>query len=479
LQKFQPKIFFRRLSTRLIIIVSLVIFVAAGLFYFYVINLQRNLFQESFTRAAESTLETVKLGIEIGLENENYETINTVFDWAKQDKFLRFILLTDSENEIIAQYPDNLSLSLESILTKSSNPSLDDKLYIISTNWNAVLGNGNIYLGFSTEQIQNYESELLSDVGTVIIFALIIGILLVIVIATSITNPLENLRRITNKIRLGKLDSRADENRGGFEISSVAKDFNSMVHKLVDTQKALEMELNEAADFVKKLLPHHMIDPVRINWIFVPSLQLGGDSFGYNFIDDKHLAIYLIDVSGHGVGASLYSTTVLNILKEGALPNTNIFDPAEVLKSLNNTFQMEKYDEKYFTIWYGVLNTKNYTLTYSCAGHPPALLFRNENKSVSIIEIGINNMIIGGIPDIDYQSNKIELKKNDSLVIYSDGLYELRMTNNELLSINEFRRIITNNLESDSNLDDIISELQKITGRKHLPDDCSLIHISI
>lgn len=469
------KIFLRKLSTRLIIIVSVGILLAAALFYFYVTNIQRELFKESFTRAAEGTLETVRLGIEIGLNNEDFSAINTVFEWAKTDEFLNFIVLTESENEILASFPENISYDVKELESLSGSESLESELYIISAEWLAKFGQGKIYLGFSTKRITDYEDQLLSDVGFVIIIALLAGIILVIIIATSIANPLENLRKITNRIRQGELDSRADEKRGGFEISSVARDFNLMVQKLVDTQTSLESELNDAADFVKELLPHHMIQPVKINWIFVPSIQLGGDSFGYHFIDDKNLAIYLIDVSGHGVGASLYSTTVLNIIREGSLVKTNFKDPADVLRSLNKTFQMDKYDGKYFTIWYGVLNIDNNELKYASAGHPPAILFRGNN----IIEVGNSNMIVGGLPEIDYEYENISLLPKDRLLIFSDGLYELRKTNGEILAFKEFKTILKSNLKQNNSLENILEQLKELSGKKNLSDDCSLIDVEI
>ncbi|MGO4843433.1 PP2C family protein-serine/threonine phosphatase, partial [Rhizobiaceae sp. 2RAB30] len=85
----------------------------------------------------------------------------------------------------------------------------------------------------------------------------------------------------------------------------------------------------------------------------VPSTELGGDSFGYHAIDDDHMAFYLLDVCGHGVGATLLSVAVINVLRASALPNARFRDPASVLAALNDAFPMEKQNDKFFTIWYG------------------------------------------------------------------------------------------------------------------------------
>ena len=76
---------------------------------------------------------------------------------------------------------------------------------------------------------------------------------------------------------------------------------------LKESQAHLAAELAEAADYVISLLPDPLDGEVTTEWKFIPSTQLGGDSFGYHWLDDDNLAMYLLDVCGHGVGAALLS----------------------------------------------------------------------------------------------------------------------------------------------------------------------------
>jgi len=121
--------------------------------------------------------------------------------------------------------------------------------------------------------------------------------------------------------------------------------------KLVESQKHLAAELNEAAQYVRSLLPEPLKGEITSEWIFVPSTSLGGDSFGYHWLDQDHLAIYLLDVCGHGVGAALLSISAMNVLRSQALPNVDFRNPGAVLGGLNETFQMERQNNMYFTIW--------------------------------------------------------------------------------------------------------------------------------
>ena len=86
--------------------------------------------------------------------------------------------------------------------------------------------------------------------------------------------------------------------------------------------------------FCALLVAHHNI--YRIDWKFIPSTSLGGDAFGYYWLDEDHFVISLIDVSGHGVGAALLSVSVINALRSQSLPDTDFKDPEHVLKSLND-----------------------------------------------------------------------------------------------------------------------------------------------
>jgi phosphoserine phosphatase RsbU/P len=74
------------------------------------------------------------------------------------------------------------------------------------------------------------------------------------------------------------------------------------LHQIQQTQRRLEDELHEAARYVVSTLPSPMRAPLSISWTYDPSTELGGDSFGYHWIDENHFAIYLLDVCGHGVG---------------------------------------------------------------------------------------------------------------------------------------------------------------------------------
>jgi sigma-B regulation protein RsbU (phosphoserine phosphatase) len=157
--------------------------------------------------------------------------------------------------------------------------------------------------------------------------------------------------------------------------------------RLAESERLMAEELAQASRYVQSLLPPPLEGEVRIQWWFAPSTQLGGDIFGYHWLDADHLAVYLLDVSGHGVGSSLLAVSATNLLSSQALPDIDFRDPGKLLSRLNDVFQMEKQNGKYFTIWYGVYRKKDRSLAYCNAAHPAPLLWSGSSATASQLSL--------------------------------------------------------------------------------------------
>ncbi|RYE82246.1 MAG: response regulator, partial [Myxococcales bacterium] len=135
---------------------------------------------------------------------------------------------------------------------------------------------------------------------------------------------------------------------------------------MLESQQALRSEMEAAAGYVRSLLPAPIRSgPVEIDWRFIPSEQMGGDAFGYHQVTPDHLAVYLLDVCGHGFGATLLATSVINVLRSQTLVGADFTSPPTVLAALNDAFLMERQGGNYFTLWYGVYHLPTRTLHYA------------------------------------------------------------------------------------------------------------------
>jgi phosphoserine phosphatase RsbU/P len=253
---------------------------------------------------------------------------------------------------------------------------------------------------------------------------------------------------------------------------------NEAYQALFRSQQRLAGELAEAAEYVKSLLPARMEGQIQTDWMFIPSTQLGGDSFGYHWIDEDHFAIYLLDVCGHGVGAALLSVSVINVVRSQSLPDTDFRDPAKVLASLNEAFPMANNNRMYFTMWYGVYDKSRRVLTYGSGGHPPAVLLTGvDRSSAKSLELSTPCLVVGAMSGIPYKSVSVELEPYAEMFIYSDGVYEVNKPDGSMLERDEFIEKLSEPLPQPSALQHIYRFVRDLQNSDNFEDDFSILQV--
>ncbi|MCC6677739.1 MAG: SpoIIE family protein phosphatase [Phycisphaerales bacterium] len=249
---------------------------------------------------------------------------------------------------------------------------------------------------------------------------------------------------------------------------------NEAFEALHKSQAALAAELAKAATYVRSLLPAPLAGPVSIDWRFVPSASLGGDCFDYFWIDDDHLAIYLLDVCGHGVGPALLGVSAMNAVRSGVIGGVNARDPSAVLGRLNAAFPMEHHHNMFFTIWYGVYQRSTRRLAYSGGGHPPPLLMAGPRSPLH--ELEGPGLPIGVMSDSDFPTLSVEASAGSSLLLYSDGVTEVFTAPGELWGTRGLIGFVRGNDPADpSYLDRLHATVMSIAQRDVLGDDFSTV----
>jgi sigma-B regulation protein RsbU (phosphoserine phosphatase) len=264
--------------------------------------------------------------------------------------------------------------------------------------------------------------------------------------------------------------------RGCMERKALRDQEQRLLATIKTQQERMSGELNEASAYLRSLLPAPCLEPYPIDWRFIPSSELGGDSFGYRWIDDDHFALYLLDVCGHGVGAALLSVAALNVLRSGTMQDTDFRSPEAVLSAMNRAFPMEEQNNRYFTLWYGVYQRSTRKMTYGSGGHPPALLvIAGEATPKKLVAKG---MMIGGMPGSKYKAQSCEIPPGSRLFLFCDGAYEVTTKEGRAYTYDEFASILTNlppNIPID--LDTLVAQIRELNDSKPLDDDLSLITI--
>ncbi len=244
----------------------------------------------------------------------------------------------------------------------------------------------------------------------------------------------------------------------------------------------LDRELSDAADYVRTILPAPMSrGNIRTEWRFVPSASLGGDAFGYHWLDSKRLALYLIDVSGHGARPALLSVSVINALRSHALPDTDFYSPANVLDTLNRAFPSEQNNAMFFTIWYGVYDTDNHEMCFASGGHPPALLKPKTDEGFTDLKSLITpNPLIGAMEEAQFTELKCTIPANSMLYIFSDGVYEIEKTGGQMWHFDEFKQYMASQVSDlGGTMDRLMAHARAISDSVEFLDDFTILGVEI
>jgi phosphoserine phosphatase RsbU/P len=268
------------------------------------------------------------------------------------------------------------------------------------------------------------------------------------------------------------------------KIYHLTKDLLRVNNELREKQLQLDTDLKAAALIQKSLLPsnHLQIDNIDLEWRFYPCDLIGGDIFNILRLDKDHLAIYMIDVSGHGVPAALVTVSITQTLHSHMENYKSIkcdgqcnymLHPSDLLLTLDKEYPMERFD-KYFTMIYMVLNLRNGNLIYSNAAHPYPVLLNSQNKLELLKEGGSIIGLRGGIP---FSEGMINLRSGDKIILYTDGLIEYQNNKGDFYGENKFYNFLIKNInQSINNLTgDLFNELRQFGNGATLRDDISFL----
>jgi sigma-B regulation protein RsbU (phosphoserine phosphatase) len=244
------------------------------------------------------------------------------------------------------------------------------------------------------------------------------------------------------------------------EKKAYKRENDKALRRLVETQERLAGELRDAAAYVRSLLPKRLKwRGVVADWEFIPSLSLGGDCFHYHQLDENRLALYLIDVSGHGIQAALLSATIMNMLRGLALGGVDYSSPASVLSRLNHSFRIEEQNNMFFTVWYGVYDASCHILRYASAGSPPAILIGTDGL---VIELAGDGPVIGVDETAVFGEFDEGIGPGSNLYLFSDGLFEVRDKAGAILPWESFRSLLEAHHHECTELPSCLSPIKRI-----------------
>lgn len=251
--------------------------------------------------------------------------------------------------------------------------------------------------------------------------------------------------KVGNRIFSAKSSPVADSEGNIYAAVEVFRDVTrerKLEKELKEKNRKMSKDLLFAKTLQQKILPKKGIyKNIKFNYIYKPCEMISGDMFDIFSIDENHVGIYISDVAGHGVTASMMTMFVRQTMRS---IKDEIMSPSKALTELHKKFvDLNLDDDKYFTMFYGVLDTRTNTFKYSNAGHNCIPILFNDEK----LEI----LKIRGFPisyifnEIFYLEDNVEFHKGDKILFYTDGITEVHDKGKNQFGLEGVLSVIKNN----------------------------------
>ncbi|MFH1135981.1 MAG: SpoIIE family protein phosphatase [Pseudomonadota bacterium] len=345
--------------------------------------------------------------------------------------------------------------------------------------------------------VSMYEVELLGPANRLMrhLIVLMIGILvvvllIVIVISGRIASPVRLLKDGADVISSGDLDHRLDI-RTGDEIEALAGAFNAMTGALKEHIRNLERTTAEKARFEGELRIANNIQASMLPRLFPPfpemrnldlfatmepARNVGGDFYDFFLIDDHRLCFSIGDVSGKGIPAALFMVITRTILKNLILQGHSL---SETFRLANNMLCSDNIECMFVTVFMGVMDTKKGTIDHVNAGHNPPLLSCG-GGAFEYLRVG-RGLVLGGIEDSEYPRLTDEIKPDDTLFLYTDGVTEAMNNQDELFSDKRLVQVLNQarGLDVKAVIAGVREEMRRFVQDTPASDDVTMLAFSL
>ena len=248
-------------------------------------------------------------------------------------------------------------------------------------------------------------------------------------------------------------------------------------NKLIQEQnERMKQELEIARKVQLGMLPFNFnpeSQHVELAPLLKPANEVGGDFFDIFYVNDDHLCICLGDVSDKGAGPALFMAASKTLIKSHAI---NAVSVAGIVSRVNNELCKDNERCMFVTLFVGILNIKSGELIYSNCGHCRPILL-NENKKIKIIKDS-HGPALGIVENFPFSEGKISLSKNESILVYSDGVTEASNQNGDFFGEEKLKTLLSNAMKDptpDQIVNLIFNSVNEFEEGTHQSDDITLL----
>jgi len=270
-----------------------------------------------------------------------------------------------------------------------------------------------------------------------------------------------------------------DDELSTFEVIArqIEKNYENVIYynQFLEKQQ-IEKELEITRHIQEHILPKSFpkIEGIEVSAFNIPAKEVGGDFYDYIEIDKNTHAFLIADVSGKSLPASMFMALSRSITRIQA---SNLIYPSKVLQESNKYIFKDSESGMFVTLFYMVIYNNKKIIKFGSAGHNEQLFYDYESDNFKYLKV--KGIPLGISVNAKYDEGEIEYKKNDILVLYTDGVTEAINKAGEEFGLERLKNIIINSkYETAENiLNNIIKEIEKFTYGIPQFDDITLLVI--
>ncbi len=231
----------------------------------------------------------------------------------------------------------------------------------------------------------------------------------------------------------------------------------------------IEETVNSYRNFEKF---NQKLKDIDLDFFSTPALELNGDYVDIFYLSENKIAIFLGDVTGHGLGSSYIASAIRALIRELIKRD---FTLNEIFDKVNN-FLLKKYaGSEFMTLIAGIYDTSKGEFEFINAGHLSPIILKSDGKIETAKE---NNRVLGVLKTV-YEIKRLKLEKDDKLILYSDGITETFNQKDEIFGENRLKELIKKNskLSAKENIFKLVEELKVFRNGDNILDDTSMIYL--
>jgi phosphoserine phosphatase RsbU/P len=326
----------------------------------------------------------------------------------------------------------------------------------------------------------DFSKRLISIFGASIIALLIV----IILITQKFTRPIKRLVEVTRRIGQGDFHAPLPIYKAKDEIMQLSNSFSLMQEELqvyidhlqetTSTNEKMQSELNVAHSIQMGMLPKTfpVRDDCEISALLEPARAIGGDLYDFIITSDDLLYLAIGDVSGKGVPGALFMAVARTLFRSRVGKDERI---SSILESMNKELSKENPNQMFVTFLAIIMDLKTGVMELCNAGHTQPLVLRKNGSIEKLTHLG--GIPLGIYEETSYSSTRVNLKPDDIVVLYTDGVTEATNPGNELFGENNLVKHLglIDHLAFSEIPQKLIEDVRNFAGIAEQSDDIAIL----